>query len=163
MNMNFSQTRDKIKQGAFYIPFTIYFFVFAVAALIAFNMLGQHDLDATSSYSDIFGLLLKVALAFCVAIISIAFLSVFVSYLHFIYQKRKKRVYFQVATDVRENELHQKQTVKLAIRPILKPLFGFIKLRLLYDKKHFSEKFSLLENSKRKFFSTSIEGTYHWP
>jgi hypothetical protein len=33
----------------------------------------------------------------------------------------------------------------------------------LYDRNNFSQKFSLLENSKRRFFSTKIEGTYHWP
>ncbi|MCW3109655.1 MAG: hypothetical protein JWQ09_4161, partial [Segetibacter sp.] len=160
--MNFSQTRDKIRRAAFYIPFTVYFVVFSIAALISYKMLGHNQIDAESSYTDIFGLLLKVALAFCVAIIAVAFLSVLVSYLYFIYQKRKKGVHFQVSTDIKESELHQKQTVKLVIKPVLKPLFGFIKLRLLYDKKHFSEKFSLLENSTRKFFSTSIEGTYHW-
>jgi len=161
--MNFSQTRDKIKQTAFYIPFTVYFVVFSVAAFIAFKMLGNNTIDADSSFADIFGLLLKVALWFCAAILSIAFLSVLVSYIYFIYKKRRSGIRFQVATDLKESELHQKQTVRLLIDPVAKPLFGFIKLRLQYDKKHFSEKFSLLENSRRKFFSTTIEGTYHWP
>jgi hypothetical protein len=161
--MNFSQTRDKIRRASFYIPFTVYFVVFSIAALISFRMLGNNEINANSSYADIFGLLLKVALAFCAAIISVAFLSVLASYLYFIYQKRKNGVRFQVSTDFKESELDQKQTVKLVIKPVFKPLFGFIKLRLLYDKKHFSEKFSLLENSTRKFFSTTVEGTYHWP
>ncbi|GEO11015.1 hypothetical protein SAE01_35110 [Segetibacter aerophilus] len=126
-------------------------------------MLGHNEIDADSSYADIFGLLLKVAFAFCASILAVAFLSVLGSYLYFLYKKRKPGIHFQVSTDLKESESNQKQTVKLVIRPILKPLFGFIKLRLLYDKKHFSDKFSLLENSSRKFFSTSIEGTYHWP
>jgi hypothetical protein len=163
MSMNFSQTRDKIKRASFYIPFTVYFVVFSIAALISFRLLGNNEINAVSSYSDIFGLLLKVAFAFCAAIITVAFLSVLISYFYFIYQKRKDGIVFQVSTDLREGGQNQKQTVKLVIKPLFKPLFGFIKLRLLYDKKHFSEKFSLLENSKKKFFSTSIEGTYHWP
>ncbi len=162
MSINFLQARDKIKQASFYIPFTVYFAVFAIAAFVAYNMLGHREINADSSYSDIFALLLKVALGFCAAIISVAFLSVLISYLYFIYQKRKKGVQFRVSTNLKESELHQKQTVRLVINPVLKPLFGFIKLRLQYDKKHFSDKFSLLENSNRKFFSTSIEGTYHW-
>lgn len=162
MKIHFSQTRDKIRNASFYFPFTAYFVVFSIAAFIGLKMLGNHEIDSTSSYSDIFGLLLKVAIAFCVAIITVAFLSVFISYLYFIYYKRKKGIYFQISTDVKESELSEKQTVKLSIKPVLKPLFGFIKLRLLYDKKHFSEKFSLLENSRKKFFTTAIEGTYHW-
>lgn len=162
MSMNFSRTTDKIKQAAFYIPFTIYFVVFAIAAIIGFKMLDNDQINAYSSFADIFRLLLKVALGFTVAIISIAFIPVLVSFLYFKYQQRKKSIRFDISTDVKESELNQKQTVRLLISPVLKPLFGFIKLRLLYDQKHYSKKFSLLENSRRKFFSTSIEGTYHW-
>ncbi|HLL42588.1 MAG TPA: DUF58 domain-containing protein, partial [Segetibacter sp.] len=160
--MNFSRTTDKIKQAAFYIPFTIYFVVFAIAAIIGFKMLDNDQINAYSSFADIFRLLLKVALGFTVAIISIAFIPVLVSFIYYKYQQRKKGIRFDISTDVKESELNQKQTVRLLISPVLKPLFGFIKLRLLYDQKHYSKKFSLLENSRRKFFSTSIEGTYHW-
>ncbi len=162
MDMNFSQTTSRIKQAAFYIPFTIYFVVFALAAFIGYKMLDNEQLNAFSSFADIFRLLLKVALGFTVAIISIAFIPVLVSFLYFKYQQRKTRIRFDISADVKESELNQKQTVRLLISPVLKPFFGFIKLRLLYDQKHYSKKFSLLENSKRKFFSTSIEGTYHW-
>ncbi|MDQ6814867.1 MAG: hypothetical protein M3040_14120 [Bacteroidota bacterium] len=160
--MKFLRANDQLRRTSFYFPFTIYFVVFALAAFIAYKALGHNEIDAVTSYSDIFGLLLKVALAFCVAIISIAFLSVLFSYLYFIYNKRKGGIDFAVSTDLKESELHQKQTVKLVIKPVLKPVFGFIKLRLQYDEKHFSEKFSLLENSSRKLFSNYIEGTYHW-
>jgi hypothetical protein len=163
MNITFSQTRDRIKRAGFYIPFTIYFVVFAAAAFVGGKMLGQNEINANSSFADIFTLLLKVALWFCVAIISVAFLSVLVSYLFFLLKKKKSGINFNISTDFKESELHQKQTVRLRISPVLKPLFGFIKLRLLYDHAHYSNKFSLLENSNRKFFSTTIEGTYHWP
>jgi hypothetical protein len=162
MSMNFSETRDKFRRASFYIPFTVYFVVFTIAALISYKVLRHNQIDADSSYADIFGLLFKVAFAFCASIIAVAFLSVIVSYLLFVYQKRKKGIHFQVSTDLNESGLNGKQTVRLIIRPVVKPLFGFIKLRLLYDKEHFSEKFSLLENSTRRFFSTSIEGTYQW-
>lgn len=161
--MKFLQAKDKLRRAGFYIPFTVYFAAFFITAFILFRMLGHNEIDSDSSYADIFGLLLKVAFAFCTAIISVAFLSVLVAYLYFLYQKRKKGILFKVSTDLKDSELHQKQTVKLVINPILKPLFGFVKLRLLYDQNQYSDKFSLLENSSRKFFSTSIEGTYHWP
>lgn len=160
--MNFSRTADKIKHAAFYIPFTIYFVVFAIAAIIGFKMLDNDQINAYSSFADIFKLLLKVALGFTVAIISIAFIPVLISFLYFKYKQRKTGIRFDISTDVKESELNQKQTVRLLISPVLKPIFGFIKLRLLYDEKHYSKKFSLLESSRRKFFSTSIEGTYHW-
>jgi cbb3-type cytochrome oxidase subunit 3 len=163
MNMNFFHARDKIRRASFYIPFTVYFVAFFVAAFIAFRAASNNEIDTYSSYSDIFSLLLKVAIAFCGAIILIAFLSVLVSYLYFIYHKKKKGIYFEIATEIKETDLKQKQSIKLIIRPVLKPFFGFLKLRLLYDKKQYSEKFSLVENKGGRFFNTSIEGTYNWP
>lgn len=163
MNRNFSGTANKLKRFSFYIPFTVYFAVFAICAIIGWSLLTKNETRDDSSFADIFSLLLKVALLFTAAITLIAFVSVLISYLYFIYKKRKTGIRFQISTDSKESELHQKQTVRLAINPVLKPLFGFIKLRLLYDKKHFSDKFSLLEKSSRKFFSNHIEGIYNWP
>ena len=162
MSTNFLRTTDKIKHSAFYIPFTIYFVVFAIAAFIGFKMLDNDEINAYSSFADIFRLLLKVALGFSVAIILIAFLPVLISFIYFKYKQKKTGIRFDISTDVKESELNQKQTVRLLISPVLKPLLGFIKLRLLYDQKHYSKKFSLLENGRRKFFNTTIEGTYHW-
>ena len=153
----------KLKQAGFYIPFTVYFAVFAIAGIVSYKILTNNEIDADSAYLDIFTLLIKVALYFTIAIISISFLTVIVSYLFFQYKKKKPGVTFKISTDAHESELNQKQTVKLFISPVLKPFFGFIKLRLLYDEKHYSDKFSLLENGKGRFFSTEIEGTYHWP
>ena len=82
MTINFFGTADKIKQAAFYIPFTIYFIVFALAAFIGYKMLDNEQLNAFSSFADIFRLLLKVALGFTVAIISIAFIPVLISFLY---------------------------------------------------------------------------------
>lgn len=139
MNMNFSRTTDKIKQAAFYIPFTIYFVVFAIAAIIGFKMLDNDQINAYSSFANIFKLLLKVALGFTVAIILVAFIPVLISFVYFKYKQRKTGIRFDISTDVKESELHQKQTVRLLISPVLKPVFGFIKLRLLYDEKHYSK------------------------
>lgn len=162
MKKNFTGIKNTIKQSAFYIPFTGYFVAFVIASVIGYKMLGNNNIEADTAFSDIFTVLLKVAFTFSVAIISVALLSVLVSYVYYIYQKKKKGIRFQIATDIKQSELYQKQTVRLLITPVFKPLFGFIKLRLLYDQKHFSHKFSLLENSNKKFFSTTIEGTYHW-
>ena len=56
----------------------------------------------------------------------------------------------------------QKQTVQLDIHPILKPFLGFVKIRLKYDEQHYSQKFSLIEQTQKKLISTAIHGTYNW-
>lgn len=163
MNTNISQLSRKIKQAGFYIPFTVYFLVFVIAASLCWRALHNNKYDADTAFADIYTLLLNIAFWFSLVIICMALLSVVLSFVVFIYNKRKKGIGFRIATDMKEGELNDKQTVRLNIHPVLKPIFGFIKLRLLYDGNNFSQKFSLLEGNKRKFFSTSIEGIYHWP
>ena len=163
MSINVQRLSNRIKQAGFYIPFTVYFFVFVIAAALCWRALHGNRYEADTAFADIFTLLLNLAFWFSLVIICLALLSVVISFLYFIYNKRNKGVAFRIATDLKEGELHEKQTVRLNIHPVLKPFFGFIKLRLLYDGANFSQKFSLLEGNKRKFFSTTIDGVYHWP
>jgi hypothetical protein len=163
MNTKILRWGNKIKQTGFYIPFTVYFFVFVIAAAFSWRELHSGTIQGDTAFADIYTLLLDVAFWFCLVIVSLALLSVVVSFIFFLYFKREEGIEFRIATDLKESELHDKQTVRLFIHPVVKPFFGFIKLRLLYDQNYFSQKFSLLESSKRKFFSTTIEGTYYWP
>ena len=160
--MSFLRIQATLKQAGFYIPITIYFVVFAIASLLAYKWLSINPIDSDTAFGNIFLLLLKVALWFGIIMLSIALVSVLISFIYFLYTKRKNGINFKINTDLKDSELHEKQTVRLHISPILKPLFGFIKLRLQYDQKHFSNKFSLLEINQRKFFKNEIDGTYHW-
>lgn len=162
MKFSINRTANRIKQAAFFIPITIYFVVFTIALFIVYKFLENNQQETGSSFSDIFNLLLTVATWFTSVMVLISLLSVLVSYTHFLYFKRKRGIQFNISTDVKESELHQKQTVRLMLDPVLKPLLGFIKLRLLYDKNHYSHKFSLLEKSNKKLIITKIEGLYYW-
>jgi hypothetical protein len=126
-------------------------------------LLNTANYQPETSFADIFLLLMRIAGWFTIILVGFALFSVLTSYIFFSWFKRKRGINFQLATDLRESEIHQKQTVRLLINPILKPLLGFVKLRLQYDIKHYSSKFSLLENSGKSFFSNTIEGIYHWP
>ncbi len=162
MKFSINRTANRIKQAAFFIPFTIYFVVFSIALIAVYKFLENNQQETGSSFSDIFNLLFTVATWFTSVMVLISLLSVIVSYAHFLYFKRKKGILFNISTDIKESELHLKQTVRLIINPVLKPLLGFIKLRLLYDKQHFSHKFSLLEKNNKKLLVTGIEGIYYW-
>lgn len=160
-SMSINGLRGKLKQLGFYIPVTFYFVVFVVVATLAYKILKGNLNDNGTAFVDIFLLLLKVAVWFGAIVISLSFVSVLISYLFFLWKERKG-VEFRIATALHNAELHKKQPVKIFIRPVLKPFCGFIKLRLQYDDVHFSHKFSLIEINTKKFFSTTIEGTYHW-
>jgi hypothetical protein len=161
--MSINGFRNSIKQISFYIPFTLYFVLFAVAAAFGWNLLYGANYQPETSFADIFLLLIRIAGWFTLILISFALVSVLLSPLCFLWFKKKRGIDFQLSTDLKESEVHQKQTVRLLVRPVFRPLFGFVKLRLQYDQKHYSSKFSLLENSGKSFFSNTIEGVYHWP
>lgn len=154
---------NKIKQAGFYIPFTLYFFLFVVAVSFAWKLLHKNPQEIDTSFNDIFTLLLKVALFFGTALLLLALVSVGVSLLYFLWKRKKTGIEFKIVTDLKQTDLHQKQTVQLFLHPVLKPLFGFIKIRLQYDSTHFSNKFLLVEHQRKQLFNNTIQGTYHWP
>jgi hypothetical protein len=51
----------------------------------------------------------------------------------------------------------------LFIHPVLKPFFGFEKLRLLYDQNYFFAKVLFIREQQTQIFQHTIEGAYHWP
>lgn len=161
--MNIAGLRKSIKEVSFYIPFTLYFVLLAVAGALCWVLLNSATYQPETSFADIFLLLVKVASTFAIILIAFALLSVLFAWLFFLYYKKKRAINFQLTTDLKESDISQKQTVRLLIKPILKPLFGFLKIRLLYDDDRYSNKFSLVEKSRKTLFATSIDGVYHWP
>jgi hypothetical protein len=156
---NFAKRLQRI---SFFIPVTWYFLGFAVIAVIAWRWLSGKDLVPNTAYTDIFTLLLKVALAFVAAAIIIALASAFVSWLYFYLKNKKHAVVFKIETGSDEQDIAEKQEVKINLHPVIRPFLGFTRIRLQYDTTHYSNKFSLVEGRKRNFFSSSINGVYHW-
>jgi hypothetical protein len=154
--------KKRVKKFGFFIPFTLYFFGFAVVAVLAWRWLAGKTLEPGTAYADIFTLLLKIALAFVAISISIAFLSVLISWLYFYLKNRKQQVHFKIETGDEERKLSERQEVKISLSPVLRPFLGFTRIRLKYDSEHYSAKFSLVEKKKRGFFSSAIDGVYYW-
>jgi hypothetical protein len=152
----------KLRQIGFFLPFTWYFVGFAIIAGFGWSWLKARTLIPDTAYADIFSLLVKVALSFVGIALSLALVSVLLSWLLLYLKKEKKQVHFRVETGSEENKLSERQTVKIHLHPVLRPFLGFVKIRLQYDAEHFSSKFSLVEQGKKRFFGNSIDGVYHW-
>ncbi|MGI8951818.1 MAG: DUF58 domain-containing protein [Chitinophagaceae bacterium] len=154
--------RKALTLTGFYLPFTWYFFLFAVSCWLGYKWLLERPIILDSAYNDIFNLLLKTAFWFCSSILLIALISVIVSFLFFAWKKRKNKIDFKVDSKQEMAETQSTQEVQLYIHPIIKPFLGFIKIRLQYDNENYSDKFSLVEQPNKKNFNTIIEGVYHW-
>ena len=162
MSVRFKNLLSFLKRIGFFFPFTWYFVIFCVAGIIAYQWLQSKAKLPDSSFKDIFSLLLLLVFAFSAIIISLGLLSVIISFVFFKWKQKKTGMDFRISLPSSDENENSKQIISVFIRPILKPFLGFIKLRLNYDKTHFSEKFNLITQSKRKLFNTALEGIYNW-
>lgn len=164
MNSRFKNIIKALKQATMYVPVTWYFLLFVISSWLAFLWLLQQQHMPDTSFSDIFALLLLVAFASLSILVLAAFLTVLVSFLVFVLRKRNQKVTCRVGTPVSNgNNKHQAQLIHLHISPVLKPLLGFIKLRLVYDDAYYSDKFSLVPQKGQKNKLTVLDGVYAWP
>ncbi len=144
------------------MPFTLYFLIFASAGVFAYQWLKSKASVPDSAYKDIFSLLFLVVIWFSVIILCFALLSVLISFFYFKWKQKKHGIDFRISVPPSGNTPQSKQIISIYIHPILKPLLGFIKLRVNYDQTKFSEKFHLVKLSKKKIFSTTLQGVYNW-
>jgi hypothetical protein len=154
--------RGIIQPAVFFIPVTYYFFLFAVALAIANVWLSSRELIPGNSFTDIFKLLVKTGLWFLVAIIGLALLSVFISFIIFTWKKKRNNIIFSVSTTGITETENPVQKIHVTISPLLKPFLGFIKLRLQYDGKNYSDKFAIAEAKHGKLISFNYAGDYKW-
>jgi hypothetical protein len=134
-----------------------------VGSVAAWFWINAKQAMPDTSYADILDLLLNVAFIFGLSFLLLGFCSVLLSYGLLVWQKKRGNVAFAVATNVLAADIKNKQVVEIKLHPILRPLLGFIKIRLQYDEHHFSNKFSIVENKASWWLKSSIEGTYYWP
>ena len=101
----------------------------------------------------------------CVGIIlTFSFLTAFIPWISFVINKNKKRTIFKIGIEENENLPGNRRQITIQLKHIIKPIFGYIRLRLFYDRQNISPKFSVVSlRSKKFFFSNQIEGIFNWP
>src|SRR3954470_14225397 len=128
MGRLFKNIRSTVTPAIFFIPFTYYFFLFALAIALAQLWLTSRELIPDNSFTDIFQLLLRAALWFLVVIISLGLISVLVSFVVFVWEKKRKTIKFSINTTGISDAENPAQKIHVSISPVLKPFLGFVKL-----------------------------------
>lgn len=157
--------RDLFRPAIYFIPFTWYFFLFAIALALANIWLSSVQYTPGSSFTDIFLLLVKTGGWFIICLLTLGLLTVLVSYLVFLGSKNRERISFSLSNSTSTAHNRQgtpSQKIHVAVHPVLKPVLGFIKLRLQYDESQYSEKFALAESRPDRLISSTYEGEYTW-
>ena len=154
--------RSRIRKIGFFIPFRLHFLLVIIALILAARWLQKNNALPETSRTAIIDVFTSVTFWFTLAILFVSFFTAFIPWLFFLFNKKKNKAILQIKTP--EKDITNKQTLLVNISKIIKPLFGYIRLRLLYDGNNISPKFAPVNRqSKSYFFSNNIKGVYAWP
>jgi hypothetical protein len=98
-------------------------------------------------------LMAKIAMAFSGLVIGLSLMSTCFCLLYFIYQKKKKGSdSFELTMDI-ESYQHDLLRIQTKLPFALKPILGFVKVRLVYDKTKMTDKYIVSDRIKKQFIS----------
>lgn len=155
--------RNRISQILQYFPFTINTFLFSIVALLGYKLLYTSPKveDMTSAAYRPFVLMMgKLLFWFLLLIISVSLLSTLVAWLYYLWLLKKKDYKLDVVFSVGKNKKGNSRLYTTAtIRGAIRPLLGFIKVRLFFDDFRKTDKFGLL-SGRRKSHSVLREAIF---
>lgn len=160
--MNIAAIKNKLRYVSFFIPFRFQLILLSIALLLCGYWLKKTRALPDTSYTAITYLFISVVLFFMAAVFIISFLTTVIPWLLFLFDKKKGKSVVKIKT-ASKNSITEKQAIEINISSILKPIFGYIRLRLNYDDKNISSKFELINTDHSKqFISTNHKGVYNW-
>ncbi len=162
--MNIRSIQYKLKRIGYFIPFKIHFLLLVITLLWAAHWLVKNNVLPETSRTAIINLFISVTSWFALSILAFSFLTAFIPWVFFLINKKNNRTSLKIKVAEKENVVNGKQPVAITINSITKPLIGYIRLRLFYDGRNISKKFSLASSQPKKdFFSDRIAGMFNWP
>jgi hypothetical protein len=161
--MKLAVIREKIRGAGFYIPFRVHLLLLVSALLVAANWLEKNNAVRETARTAIINLFISVSFWFAISIIIFSFFSAFIPWIIFLFGKKNEKTSLKIETPVNNNPIDQQQ-VEINISHIIKPLFGYIRLRLLFDENNISPKFAPVSlDAGKHFLSMHLRGLYNWP
>lgn len=150
-----SSLSDKIRNwGAANLPFTWYFTLFAAVGLLCY-----WTLRPLAKTSIVFPLLVKIGVAAFVVLLLAALIPVLVAW---IYLKKQRKKNFQWSVVVKDGVEDNYLRFQLSLAPVMQPLMGFLRFRLLFDDGSSTEKFSLVREKSKQKKRPAFDGYYDW-
>lgn len=148
-----------LKTLSYYLPITVYFLLFIAIIVPGYLKLKAIAEMPDSAYTAVYAILLNVTLWFGCSMVCLALLSVCISYGFIKWQQRRGQLQIKLEAFKKPETIQQE--LHLRLQPALAPLMGFIKLRVRYDLKEYSPKFSPSPLNEKGSFTT-WQGTFVW-
>ncbi len=162
--MNISTVKYKLKRIGYFIPINIRCILLIMSLLLAANWLTKNNALPDTSRTAIINLFIAVTSWFSLSILLVSFLTAFIPWMFFLLNKKNNRASLKIKIAEKETILNENQQIEIDISKVENPLFGYIRLRLIYDGQNVSSKFAPVRlQSKKQFFSGQLKGLYNWP
>jgi hypothetical protein len=151
--MNLKQLKAKIRYGTQYLPFTMNTVLWAAAVWLCYRLLytkpERNAVEDTDSFRALVLLMGKVALWFVLALVFLSIISTFLSWLYYLWLRKKKDYRLQVhfTTEQRKGRKNRLY-LDARLQGVYRPLLGFVQGRLFYDDYRMTDKFPLLSNQR---------------
>ena len=162
--MNIVLIKKKIQRAGIFIPVRLHLILLIAVLLLAVKWLRENNALPETARTAIINLFITVTFWFALSIFIFSFLSAFIPWIFFLSNKKNNSSGLKIKVAERNNKPDDNQQVQIEIAKVMKPLFGYVRLRLFYDGQNISPKFSPVPaETKKRFFSTNIKGFYNWP
>ena len=148
--MKFSGVLNFIKYYWQFMPFKINFVLFILLIAVGNFWLKTIATD-TSSYIGLVFLMAKITVVFTAFLIIVSFCSALFCWIHFVLKKSKQE---SNAIDIAlDTSSYGNNVLKMNTKMpfTLKPFLGFVKVKLVYDKTLFTDKFIIKSRLKKQF------------
>ncbi len=157
--MKLSKAIRFIKYYFEFVPFKTNFFMYCIVLIASFKLINSFKTD-TNSFIALTILMAKIALIFSVIVVLISFLSTLISSLYFYFKnKSNPEQAIEIGLDV---DTIQPNTLSIAtkIPHALKPILGFVSVKLFYDHQQSTDKYLLSDRIKKQFipFKSGLSG-----
>ena len=149
--MKFSPVVASLKYYLQFVPIRLNFILFAAILFLAMRWLHHSSADS-SSFQGLIMLMAKIALIFTVVVVFLSFLTSCFCFFYFLFKKGSKGGGIEIKMDV-ETYKNDLLRIRTKLPYALKPILGFVKVRLVYDRSMMTEKYILADRVKQKFFS----------
>ncbi|HSC52175.1 MAG TPA: DUF58 domain-containing protein [Phnomibacter sp.] len=162
--MNKSTWRQRLSYISLFIPVRLYFLLFLAAAALALWWIRRQQPVEPNVTGDLLTLLVKAGFATAFLLFGLSILSVLVPFLWFTYKTKTRQVTVNIDNAEEASSRKIGRRINMDIEPLLKPFFGFLYFRFIYDDVKLSPKFSLIQKKGNvRWFSARQSGWYHWP
>lgn len=157
--MNFSRITRWLRFTVQYFPLKLNFILFVAGILLVAWTLQQGKTENNSFYelSKLMGL---IVLVLAIVLSSVALLSVFIPWIHFLIYKGKpgqQDLFLQMQVSDENAGLVKTKTI---LPQAIRPLMGWVKVRLIYDQQHYTAPYTLHEKMRKSWipFQKGIAG-----